>query len=222
MQHYKGWFLPSHEAHLQDWLSHPKNKDVILNGRVAYQGKKLIAAMAACTKFRHAVDIGGHVGFFSFNLAHKFEHVTAFEPVGAHRLCFEANVLVDEALAKKVTLHACALGKEEGSVSIHTSKGSSGDSYVKGAGDIPMHTLDSFGLGDVDLIKCDVEGFERNVMEGAEATIKKWKPVVLIEQKRQMSADRFGIPALGAVTLLESWGYRRVAEMSGDYLLIYP
>ncbi len=220
MQHYKGWFLPDHEAHLQDWLSHPKNKDVILNGRVAYQGKKQIAALAACKQFRHAVDIGGHVGFFSYNLAHKFEHVSAFEPVGAHRLCFEANVLADDTLAAKVRLHDCALGKEEGSVSIHTSVGSSGDSYVKGAGDIPMHTLDSFGLGDVDFMKIDTEGFEYNILLGAEATVKKWRPVVLVEQKRDMSNTRFGVAPLAAVTLLESWGYKRAAELSGDYLMV--
>lgn len=191
-----------------------------LNGRMSYQGKKQVAAMAACKQFRHAVDIGGHIGTWSYNLAHKFEHVSAFEPVGAHRLCFEANVLVDDALAAKVTLHACALGKEDGRVSIHTSKGSSGDSYVNGAGDIPMHTLDSFGLGDVDLIKVDTEGFEHTILLGAEATIRKWKPVVLVEQKRDMASSRFGSPPLGAVTLLESWGYKRAAELSGDFLMV--
>ena len=221
MKFVHGWFFPDHEQHMPDHMASAKGY-MKLNGRMSYQGKKQVAAMAACKQFRHAVDIGGHVGTWSYYLAHKFEHVSAFEPVGAHRLCFEANVLTDEALAAKVTLHDCALGKEEGSVSIHTSKGSSGDSYVDGTGSIPMHTLDSFGLGDVDLIKCDVEGGEYNIMLGAESTIKKWRPTVLVEQKRDHASSRFGSPPLGAVTLLESWGYRRVAEMSGDYLLVYP
>lgn len=219
MKFVHGWAFPDHEEHMHAHMASPKGY-MLLNGRMSYQGKKQVAAMAACKQFRHAVDIGGHIGTWSYNLAHKFEHVTAFEPVGAHRLCFDANVLTDDTLAAKVVLHDCALGKEEGSVSIHTSHGSSGDSYVKGAGDIPMHTLDSFQLGDVDFMKIDTEGFEYNILLGAEATVKKWKPVVLVEQKRDMASSRFGVAPLAAVTLLESWGYKRAAELSGDYLMV--
>lgn len=39
------WWLPAHEKHLQPWMEHPKNRDVVLNGRVAYQGRKQLAAL---------------------------------------------------------------------------------------------------------------------------------------------------------------------------------
>jgi FkbM family methyltransferase len=46
---------------------------------------------------------------------------------------------------------------------------------------ITIETLDSYNFQDVDIIKMDVEGFEYNVLQGAEDTIAKWKPIVQAE-----------------------------------------
>lgn len=89
-----------------------------------------------------------------------------------------------------------------------------------GAGDIPMKTLDSFELQDVDFMKLDTEGMEENILRGAEATIARCWPVIVVEQKRTMASDRFGLAAKGAVTFLESLGYRMVKEMSGDFIMV--
>lgn len=209
-----GWALPAHEQHLQRWMANPKNLGFKLNGRQAYQGKKQVKAMSYVKQFRTALDVGGHVGFHSFNLAHQFTHVHAFEPVALHRKCFGLNT----AGLKNITLHPVALGKVEGSVSMNTERGSSGNTTVGGKGDIPMITLDSLGLTDVDYIKADCEGFEENVFRGAEATIALCKPVIMVEQKRQMAAD-FGLETLGAVKFLQTLGYKVVEEISGDYIM---
>jgi hypothetical protein len=42
-------------------------------------------------------------------------------------------------------------------------------------------SLDSLGIGNVDLIKIDVEGFEVEVILGAHETIRKYKPVIIME-----------------------------------------
>lgn len=209
-----GWALPAHEQHLQRWMVNPKNLGFKLNGRQAYQGKKQVKAMSYVKQFRTALDVGGHVGFHSFNLAHQFTHVHAFEPVALHRKCFVLNVT-----QANVTLHPVALGKIEGSVSMNTEHGSSGNTTVGGKGDIPMVTLDSLGLGDVDYMKLDCEGFEENVLRGAEATIGLCKPVIMVEQKRQMAAD-FGLETLGAVKFLKTLGYKVAEEISGDYIMV--
>lgn len=213
MKNVSGWFFPDHEKHLPEWMAHPKNK-LVMNGRQAYQGKKQLAALALCRDFRVAIDVGGHVGLWSFNLGHRFAHVHAFEPVAEHRDCFYQNVPL-----ANVHMHGVALGSEPGFVSISTEQGSSGNSHVKGAGDIRMVTLDSMGLEDVDFIKIDVEGFEENVCRGARSTIERCRPVMVVEQKRDM-AQRFELPLLGAVRFLEGLGYRVAQEISGDYIMV--
>lgn len=209
-----GWWFPDGETHLMKWMANPKVR-MAMNGRPAYQGAKQKAAMELCTQFRTAVDVGGHVGLWSFNLAHAFDRVHAFEPVADHRECFVRNT---EGLAN-IDLHACALGDREGSVRIRTEPTSSGDSRVDGAGDIPMHTLDSFHLDHVDLIKIDCEGFELFVLRGAEELLARQKPVIVVEQKPG-HAVKYGLGDREALPFLESMGYRLAREMAGDLIMV--
>lgn len=213
MKQVDGWYFPDGEKHLPLWMANPKVR-LVLNGRPAYQGQKQLAAMELCKEFRTAVDVGGHVGLWSFNLAQRFKEVHAFEPVAVHRGCFTRNIE-----AANVTLHACALGAESGYVSIRTEPTSSGDSRVDGIGDIPLKTLDSFALKDVDLIKIDTEGYELMVLNGALATIERCQPVIVVEQKPG-HAKRYGLGDTAAVPFLQNLGYRVAKELSGDYLMV--
>jgi len=212
-----GWWFPDHEQHLIEWMRNPKTA-VEINGRRAYQGSKQLAALRHCRWTRVAVDVGAHVGLWSFNLAHAFQRVKAFEPVADHRDCFVLNVPTDKAA---VVLYECALGAVEGAVKISVAPGSSGDSRVavEGEGDIPMKRLDSFKLTDVDLLKIDCEGYEENVVDGAHETIMRCRPVIIVEQKRKM-ATRFGLQPQGAVSQLKRWGYTVAEEISGDYIMV--
>ena len=218
MKQARGWWWPDHEKHLLDWLANPKN-NVVINDRVAYQGKKQTAALACVPtdRRRTAIDVGAHIGLWSWNLAHWFKNVEAFEPVEAHRACWEKNMAASRAGIAK--LWPCALGDHEDMVSIYTADTSSGDSWVKGKGDVPMKTLDSFGFENVDFIKIDCEGGEELVLRGAERTVKTWKPIICVEQKRDHAQAHFGLATLGAVKLLQGWGYKVAAEISGDYLM---
>lgn len=209
-----GWWFPDGESHLPQWMANQKVR-MHLNGRAAYQGQKQKAVMDLCRHRRTAVDVGGHVGLWSFNLAHEFESVHAFEPVADHRACFKKNVL---EILPNVTLHDCALGDREGMVSIRTEPTSSGDSRVDGPGDIPMNTLDSFMLPNVDLVKIDCEGFELFVLRGAEELLARQKPVVIVEQKPG-HAQKYGLGEKDAVPYLISLGYVMVKEMAGDFIL---
>jgi FkbM family methyltransferase len=215
------WWLPAHEKHLQPWMEHPKNRNVVLNGRVAYQGRKqqaaldLVRLVRAGQPLRTAVDVGAHCGLWSFNLAHWFDHVHAFEPMAVHRDCFNANLQDLES----VTLHPCALGAQQGMVRLESEPGSSGNTKIVGDGDIELRTLDSFELHDVDLIKLDCEGYELHALRGAIDTIARFKPVIVVEQKRDM-AEQMGLPKLGAVAFLVDQGYRLAREISGDYYLV--
>lgn len=209
-----GWRFPDHEKHLLGLMQHPKHR-MMLNGRIAYQGHKYLAALELCKHRRVAIDVGGHIGLWSFNLTHDFKYVHAFEPVAEHCECFRANLDgIDN-----ITLHEMALGSEIGYVGMSTESGSSGNTVVSGVGSIPMTTLDSFGCASVDLIKIDCEGYEEIVLRGAMNTLRENKPVVIVEQKRDM-AQRFDLPIKGAVRFLEERGYRQAREISGDYIMV--
>jgi FkbM family methyltransferase len=209
-----GWVWPDHEEHLLHWMR--EASPPIINGRAAYQGKKQLAAISACKQHRTAIDVGAHIGLWSYNLSRSFRNVEAFEPVANHRECFIANVM-----APNVILHGYALGALPGRVSINVAPGSSGDSTVQPGDDVEMRRLDEFNIQEVDLIKVDCEGFEENVLVGACETIIKWHPTIIVEQKRDM-ASRFGLQPLGAVRMLKNMGYVLAKEIGGDYIMVYP
>jgi FkbM family methyltransferase len=206
------WYWPDHETHLIEWLD--KTPPYVLNGRKAYQGNKQAVALRHCRSFHTAIDVGAHIGLWSFNLACRFEMVHAFEPVAEHRECFAKNVTADE-----VVLHDCALGAAPGHVSMDVAPGSSGDSKVTAGDEVEVRTLDSFGIRNVDFIKIDCEGYETSVVQGARETILQWKPTIIVEQKRDFGA-RFGFRPKEAVELLVSWGYKEVAEYGGDHIMV--
>lgn len=218
------WYFPDHERHLIDWMASPKGY-LVINGRESYQGKKQLRAMDFVPKDRRrtAIDIGGHVGLWSFNLAHWFEKVEAFEPVQAHRDCFVENMMALPE-PRNVNLNPYALGDREGTVTISTETGSSGNSFVnvKGKGDVQMKTLDSFEFEDVDFMKLDTEGYEEFILRGGEETIRRCWPAIVVEQKRDMSATRFGLAPLSAVKFLIGLGYKTAGEISGDYIMVHP
>lgn len=221
MKQFGGWYFPDGEEHLITWMNATND---IADGRQRYQGKKQIAALKWCKQFRAAIDVGGHVGLWSYYLANKFATVDAFEPVAAHRECFAVNVT-----SPNVNLHACALGEKDGWVSMKTAPTSSGDSFVSvhsmlaevsGPGDIPMKRLDEFDLQDVDFVKLDCEGYELFALRGGEETLKRCRPCVIVEQKPGR-APRFGLPETGAVAYLQSLGAVLRAEISGDFVLSF-
>jgi FkbM family methyltransferase len=207
---YRGLWLPDGEEHLIGWMNKINR---VVNGKPSYQYHKYERALLHTAGRRVAVDVGAHCGLMSMQFVDHFDYVEAFEPVAAHRECFERNVPPGN-----VRLHACALGEREGSVAIHTSPTSSGDSWVNGSGAIPLRTLDSFNLERVDFIKIDCEGYELFVLRGAEKTLTRWKPCVMVEQKPG-HAQRFKIGERDAVAYLESLGARLRAEISGDFIM---
>lgn len=205
-------YLPDGETHLQSWMD---KSGEIVDGRGTYQIRKLRAATRFCKQKRTAIDVGGHCGLWSMQLAKMFTFVHAFEPVARHRECFEAN-LVD---AKNVTLHACALGERAGSICIKTDPHSSGDSRVGGDGDIPLRMLDEYDFEEVDFMKLDAEGYELFALRGGEKLIRRCLPVIIVEQKPG-KAQQFGLPERGAVDYLKGLGYTQTDNLSGDFVMV--
>ena len=54
---------------------------------------------------------------------------------------------------------------------------------------IRVVTLDSYNLGRVDLIKMDIQGYELFAVEGALKTLKKHKPIILLENGKHKESQ---------------------------------
>lgn len=214
MKQVKGFWLPETEQHLVPFL---ENGPEFADGPT-YQIHKLLAALPFVKNFGNAIDVGGHCGLWSRVMVHFFNNVDAFEPVALHRECFRHNVSCGPGT--NMTLHDCALGNQEGKISLHTGESSSGDTYVQENGEhhAEIHKLDSFNLKQICFVKIDCEGYELYVLQGGEATIRRDKPCIIVEQKPG-KGSQFKLKDTAAVDLLKSWGAVLRKEISGDFIL---
>lgn len=222
MQNVKGWWLPDGDEGFAR-IFDTKDGLPLLDGMPTYQHRKYVAAkqQLSPTKRYHALDIGAHVGLWTRMLVKDFSYVTAFEPIPNFRECWELNMRG----VKNCILQPCALGKDHGRVDLVVKRGSSGTTHiVSEAGDdtvsAEMLTLDSFRCVNVDFIKIDCEGYEHFVIQGGEETIRRFKPVMVVEQK-EGTRGRYGLPFQSGIELLQSWGATRGVEIGGDHVLYW-
>lgn len=225
-----GVWMPKTETHLVDMMIRNPKGNTIVDGKATYQFKKLTEALGHVRNFNTAIDIGAHVGLWSMWMVKKFSHVHAFEPVPDHAALFEVNVDM-----RKATLHRIALGDKTGTVDLEVPLETTGNAHVAigkrhsgtrhvehpdlqtVAKGVPMMPLDDLGIRDVGFIKIDVEGFELNVVKGAERTIRECQPIMVVEQKG--NDDNYGHQKDAAVHLLQRWGMRPIKVLAGDWIM---
>ena len=121
------------------------------------------------------LDVGANYGDSSIWWAKKFgAKVVAFEPLNDVFIELEKNVELNSA---DVIAYNVAIGNGE-----EISGNSQGRMFSAG-GVLKIKTkrLDDYSFDRVDLLKIDVEGFEYEVLKGAENTINKFKPRIIIE-----------------------------------------
>jgi FkbM family methyltransferase len=74
-------------------------------------------------------------------------------------------------------------------------------------GPIETVVLDDYGLRRLDMLKLDIEGFEYFALLGAENTIMRCRPKIILEMNSAISA-RVGTSAKDIYGLLSKWNYR--------------
>ena len=149
------------------------------------------------------IDIGAWWGPWTLYWQKYAKRVEIFEPNKKILPMLEHNV---NNLTNCI-IYKNALGSAEAKVSMAYESHSGTNHITDHNGDIVMKTLDSFGFTDVDIIKIDVEGYEIEVLKGAEQTIKTNKPFIQIEGNS--TAKRYGKHKKDIFDLLSSWGMRR-------------
>ena len=148
----RGIWLPEAEEHL---IAHIE-RGPDFAGAGTYQLSKFQAAFSYTRNFRHAIDVGAHVGLWSRILARCFARLTAFEPIEEHRTCFRENVPSGQGC--EIDLQPFALAGADEVLRFAISPESTGGTHVKleddGAGpQVVARPLDSFALSQVDFLK---------------------------------------------------------------------
>lgn len=207
-----GWWFPDTEDHFPKMLTKSVNK----GGPTEYQYQVRNKSFNYVKQNRVALDIGANVGLWSRDLVKRFDTVIAFEPVSMFRECLSRNVP-----ANNLDVRPIALGDSEGMITMIITEGNTGHTHVdpsaKG-GDTQLTQLDTLNLPVVDYIKIDCEGFEYRVLRGAEKTIRRCRPIVVIEQKpHDMYSKDYG--QFAAIGLLEDWGMTKLDQVKDDWIM---
>lgn len=165
-------------------------KALELYGEYAERELDLFRSMLSPTD--HVIEVGANIGTHTVPLGEHLSEgmVHAFEPqpVVFQNLC--ANLSVN--CLENVLAWPFAVGAEFGSLVVppvdYGRQGNFGGISLVEDGDgfrVQVIALDTYAASlDVALIKVDVEGMERQVLEGAEETIGRCRPFLYLENDR--------------------------------------
>lgn len=186
------------------------------------------------------IDIGANVGYYAVllsKLSGKSGHVYAVEPVPLFSRIFLKNV--GKFALNNITLYQCALGPEKKEITLETpimegvfrhgltkivATQSSNAVQYKAQMLVPDQLFKD--LTRLDYIKCDVEGYETELMPQMLQTIEQFKPTIQIElsstQNKQMIYKLFAQLGYTAFVLKETallpLTYEAyMVDNSGDY-----
>ncbi len=188
------WWLPSADQHFAGDIEN-------------YQRSSYDAALQHVRVRGTALDIGAHIGIFSRRMAQDFALVHAFEPDARNYACLVRNV---PRWTVRTTYGAAGQQRGMGRVRVDATENTGARGFVAAVdGDVPMYSIDEFDYDNLGLIKIDTEGFEHRVLVGALGTIKKHKPVLIVEYV----ADE-------TVNFLNLFGYSPVAFVGKDSIFV--
>lgn len=202
-----GWWIPDSDDGKSDaQLNNARN--------VALARQQIETVLAFLPQERRllAVQGGARCGLWPWLLADYFQSVVAFEADHDNCECAEIN-LASKANAQVIE---GALARKAGAVRFRRSLESNGMHFVDVAPGSTGNRVRAFALDDLldvggcDAIFLDVEGYELDVLRGAERTLRRFHPVIIAEENALIRRYGRARGALGK--WLTSLGYRQVGE----------
>lgn len=173
-----------------------------------------------------AIDVGANQGVFAFALASIVDRVVAFEPNPDYAR------FARWMLRGRAEVHELAISDRPGRAAFHVPQSDDGI-VLHLAGnlknthtqfryeriyEVEVRTLDEFGLTDVRFIKADVEGSEREVIDGARATVARDRPVILLE----LLSGTYSDPGREVAAICENFGYDAFIVQQGRKIPALP
>lgn len=189
------------------------------------------------------LDIGANVGWFSIQLAKRYPRtkIYAFEPVASTYAQMQKNLDLNgltsmSSRGGQVTTVNAGLYDKDGESTIYVPGSSEASSlqpvddtfYLRESQEGQMaqscqiKTMDTFvreqKLDRLDFIKCDTEGAEKMVFDGASWVLREFKPIVYTEMLRK-HAKRFGYHPNEIIELFHNFGYDCYREENSRLIL---
>mgnify|MGYP003640934687 CR=1 FL=1 len=201
-----GFWVPSNDIHIEQWKS----------GQPFTQNKCLLKFLEYCKtqdkKFKTVLDIGAWCGTWAKAIEPLAKKVIAFEPDKTHFECLQKNCTVncDPRLE--------AVGSEIKNISL-TYDNFTQAKRVDKEGDIKMITIDSLSYENIDLIKIDVEGYEMEVLKGAEKTLTNTQ-YLMIELNN--NTKKYGSSNIDVEGHIEGLGFKLLMDHWPDKVFYRP
>lgn len=166
------------------------------------------------------LDVGANVGYFTMVMAGKATAGTvyAFEPLPLNAALIAASVEMNGF--NNVRLVRTAVGADTGEVvfnqaadSAYSSIHDTGRKPLARQLTVPIVSLDNFltaeAIGPVDVMKCDVEGAEGLVLDGAAALLAapERQPAAIMIELYQPNLNLFGVTVAALMGQLAAAGY---------------
>jgi len=225
-----------HNVFYQNFFSLPST--VIKTVRRNCKGQKFEPEVKALLNLIYpgfyCIDVGGAYGRYAFPLSKMVGprgKIYSFEP-GSYSYKVFSFVKVFFGL-KNVTLIKKAVSDRAGSIELcippkksgklgaslaHIHSGKKEDSFCE---TVEMLTLDEFTgretLPRLDLIKCDTEGSELMVFQGARRLIERFKPIVLAEIDASNLA-RYQQKPSDILNFFRQWNYKLMIWDKGAFI----
>jgi FkbM family methyltransferase len=165
------------------------------------------------------LDVGGNIGNHTLVAASTGARIHAFEPVPRLGDRLLANIRLN-GWEDRLELFRCALGAEEGTVTLHEAEqwddGSHSILEWDGARSrhsfpVPLTTLDlhlaKTRPGPVAAMKVDVEGYEARVIDGARSILDADAPPLWLLETGDRMANQIGESARSVLGRLADRGY---------------
>lgn len=163
-------------------------------------------------------DIGANIGWYSINLAKRYPacKIQAFEPIPKTHAYLLKNIALNGV--GNITVNNHGFSNKADTLTFYYYPTGSGNASsakladVAGVQEIKCKVLplDDFMAGHpggIDFIKCDVEGAELLVFQGATKSLVAHKPIVFSEMLRKWSA-KFDYHPNAIIELFKGLGYR--------------
>lgn len=138
------------------------------------------------------VDVGANIGYYLLLLQRQIGangRVVCIEPSDENLPELRRTIAANDF--KNVDLHAVALGDHDGETGLQAGINSGIVDGQQGPYTVPLRRLDALVNERVDFLKIDVEGYEGQVLGGAEALLAASKPTLFLELHPHI-VGRFG------------------------------